>query len=176
MPKPEKEQTINELKECVTGSPIVIMTKYVGLNAAQVTDLRKKLRDEQVRLKVYKNTLAARALEELGLSEAIKFMEGPTAWAFGKDPVAPAKVLKDFAKKMPLVSPMGGIFEGRVVSKAQIDALANLPPRQVLLGQLAATVAAPLRNLLGVLTATPRNLVNVLDQVRKQKEETGAAA
>lgn len=176
MAKPEKEATVTELRERITTSSVVVLAKYMGMNAQQATTLREKLRDRHVQFKVYKNTLAKRALDELGLSDAAAFMDGPTAWAFADDPVAVPQVLRDFNKEVPAVEMGGGILDGRIVSKAQLDVLASLPPRKVLLGQVAGTMAAPLRNLVGVLHAVPRNLVNVLDQVKRQKEESGAAA
>ncbi|MBI4559569.1 MAG: 50S ribosomal protein L10 [Candidatus Hydrogenedentes bacterium] len=171
----EKTAEIAELKERIEGSSVVILTKYVGTNSEQVTDLRKRLRDQAVRLKVYKNTLAQLALNELNLGDAGKFIEGPTAWAFSKDPVSAAKILKDYAKDVPQVEMRGGILEGRVVTKQQLEALAGLPAREVLIAQVVGTMAAPLRNFVGVLAAVPRNLVNVLEQIRKQKESAAAA-
>ncbi|MBN2308632.1 MAG: 50S ribosomal protein L10 [Candidatus Hydrogenedentes bacterium] len=176
MPNPEKIEAIAEFKERVEKSEIVVAAKYIGINAEQATELRSKLREGHVEFKVFKNTLVKRALDELGLSEAAAFMDGPTAWAFCDDPVAPAKTLKDFGKEVPAVDMNGGILSGKVVSKAQLDALASLPSRDVLVAQVVGTVAAPLRNLVGVLSAPMRNLANVLDQIRKQKEEAGAAA
>jgi len=176
LPKPEKIEAVNELKERIQGNPLAVITKYVGINAGQVTELRRRLREQGVELKVYKNTLAARALDELGLSAAAKFMEGPTAWAFSKDIVAPSKVFREFAKEAPMIAVSGGILEGRVIGKAQMEALADMPPRDVLLSQVVGTVAAPLRNFMGAVSALPRNLVTVLDQIRQQKEGTGAAA
>lgn len=176
MPKPVKIEQVAEIKERLENASVAVMTKYVGINAGKVTELRKKLRDQGVFLKVFKNRLAQRALDELGLSGASSFMDGPTAWAFSKDPVAPAKILKEFNKETPVVEMVGGVLEGKVVSKAQLEALASLPGREVLLAQVVGTMAAPLRNLVGVLSAPTRDLVNALDQIRKQKEETGAAA
>jgi large subunit ribosomal protein L10 len=176
LPTQQKIDAIAELKERIQGSSLIVMTKYVGINAGQVSDLRKKLRDSKVQLKVYKNTLAARVLDELGYSAASAFMDGPTAWAFSDDPVAPSKILKDFAKDVKNVEMVGGILDGVVITKEQLDALANLPSRHALLGQVVGTIAAPLRDFVGVLNALPRNMVNVLDQIRKQKEESGAAA
>lgn len=176
MPKQYKIDSVAELKEKIQGCQIAILSKYIGINAAQATSLRKKLRDSKVEYKVFKNTLAKRVLDELELSDAATYMDGPTAWAFSSDPVAPAKVLKDFSKEVPLVEMTGGILEGKVVSKDQLDALASLPPRDVLLGQVVGTIAAPLRNFVSTLNALPTNLVNVLDQIKKQKEEGGAAA
>ena len=136
--------------------------------------MRSKLRAENVEYKVFKNTLAKRALDDLGLSDAVEFMDGPTAWAFCDDPVAPAKVLKDFGKEAAFVVMSGGILDGKVISGDQLDALASLPSRDVLLAQVVGTIAAPLRNLVGTLNAVPRNFVNVLDQIKKQKEEAAA--
>lgn len=176
MPKQYKIDAVDELKSRIQGSQLTIMSKYIGINADQATRLRKKLRDSRVDYKVFKNTLAKRVLDELELAEASPFMDGPTAWAFSTDPVAPAKVLKDFSKEVPLVEMTGGILEGKVVSKAQLEALASLPSRDVLLSQVVGTIAAPLRNFVSTLNALPTNLVNALDQIRKQKEESGAAA
>lgn len=175
MARPDKVESVAELKEFIQNSQIAVLTNYVGIKAGQATELRRRLRNENVTFKVFKNTLARRALDELSLSAAAAFMEGPTAWAFSKDPVAPARILQEFAKEVPVVQMRGGVLEGKPVSQAQLAALASLPSREVLLGQLVGTIAAPMRNLLGVLSATPRNLVSVLDQIRKQKEGEAAA-
>jgi large subunit ribosomal protein L10 len=175
LPTAEKEAIVDELKQSIEKSAVVVLTQYVGINADQVTDLRRKLREQNVEYKVFKNTLAKRALDDLGFSECVAHMEGPTAWAFCEDPVAPAKILKNFGKEVKFVQMTGGILDGKVISTAELDVLANLPSREQLLAQVVGTIAAPLRNLVGVLSATPRNLVNVLDQIKKQKEE-GAAA
>ena len=175
MSKQEKVDAVAQIKERIKSSKVAILTKYVGINAEQATELRRKLREQNVMLKVYKNSLAKRALDDLGISAAAQFMVGPTAWAFSNDPVAPAKALRDFGKEVPQVEMSGGILEGNVVSKSQVEALATLPPRTVLIAQVVGTIAMPLRSLVGVLTATPRNLVSVLDQIRKQKEAKQAA-
>lgn len=176
MPTQNKIDSVAEMTEKLRNCEIAIMSKYVGINVAKVTELRKKLREAGVDYKVYKNTLARIALREIGAEQAADFMEGPTAWAFSKDPVAPAKLLKEFVGTAPMVMMLGGVLNGKVLNKQQVDMLANLPPREILLGQVVGTIAAPMRNLVGGLSALPRNLVNVLDQVRKQKEEGGSAA
>ncbi len=176
MPKPQKIEAVAEIKERISESQIVILTKYIGINAGQATELRAKLRDADVRFKIFKNTLAKRALDELDLSDAVEFLDGPIAWAFSDNPVTPAKLLTEFGKDVPVVQMNGGILEGKIVSLEQLKALAALPPHEVLLAQMVGTIAAPLRNFVGVLNALPRNLVNVLDQIRKQKEEAGETA
>ena len=176
MATPEKIEAVAEFKQRVEDSQIAIATKYIGIDAAQVTELRSKLREGNVYFKVFKNTLVKRALDEMGLGEVSDAMDGPTAWAFCEDPVSPAKILKEFGADVPVVEMNGGILDGKAVSKEQLTALADLPSRDALVAQVVGTIAAPLRNLVGVLSAPTRNLVNVLDQVRKQKEEAGAAA
>ena len=157
-------------------SQIVILTKYKGMDAQQATTLRRKLREHDVQFKVYKNTIAKRALDELGYGAATGFMDGPTAWAFANDPIIPPKVLKEFSKEVPAVEMSGAILDGKVISKGDLDVLAGLPPRETLLAHVVGTVAGPLRMLVGVLYAVPRKLVTVLDQVRQQEEERGATA
>ena len=175
MPTLEKIKSIEEFKSYVGDNIIAIATQYRGVTVAEVSDLRSKLRDEDVTFKVFKNTLVKRALDDLDLSAAAEYVEGPTAWAFCKDPVAPARILKNFSKDVKAISMQGAILDGETIGIEKLEALASLPGRQELLAQVVGTVAAPLRNLVGVLNAVPRNLVNVLDQIKKQKEDNEAA-
>lgn len=172
----EKIDTIAEFKEHFQKAQIAIATRYIGINAEQATNLRKKLRDENVVFKVYKNTLIKRALEELEMAGAVQFLEGPTAWAFSEDPVAPAKVLKEFSKDVPVVSMGGGVLEGKTISEDELTALAELPSQEELIAQVVGTIAAPLRNLVSVINAPLRDFATVIEQIRKQKEEAGEAA
>jgi len=175
LPTAEKEAAIAELRERLADCEIAVLTQYIGINVAQDTELRRTMRDAGVQYKVYKNTLGRRALAEIGLEGAAEHMDGPTAWAFSKDPVAPAKILKDFGATCDKVKMVGGVL-GRttIIDGAQLEALAALPSRDALLGQLVGVIAAPMRNLVGALSGVPRNLVSVIDQIQKQKE--GAAA
>lgn len=176
MPKPEKEAAVAELKQRLQESEAAIISQYVGINVAQVTELRRKMREAGVDYKVYKNTLAAIALKDLGFDGAAKYMDGPTAWAFSKDPVAPAKVLKEFSKQVDKVAMSGGIVSGKIVGPESLKALADLPSIDQLRAQVVGVIAMPLRNVVGALSALPRNLANVVDQIRKQKEEGAQAA
>lgn len=171
LPTQQKIDAVAEMTQRLEGCQIAVAAKYVGMNVAQASELRNRLRAAGVEFKVYKNTLARRALRSQGMEAAADFMEGPTAWAFSVDPVAPAKILKEFGKEVPFVSMVGGVLEGRPVTAAQLEALAGLPPREQLIAQVVGTMAMPLRNTVGVLAALPRNLVNVLDQIRQQKEQ-----
>ena len=175
MAKPEKIADVAEIRERLENCEIAIATKYIGINVAEVTELRRILREAGVEYKVYKNNLARRALRELELESAADCMEGPTAWAFSSDPVAPAKIFKDFAKKTQEVGMMGGVLGGKVVTADQLKALASLPSREQLLAQVVGTIAAPMRNLVGTLNAVPRNLVGVIDQIQKKKAAEEAA-
>lgn len=175
MAKPEKIAAVAEIKERIENSEIAIATKYIGINVAEVTELRRILREAGIEYKVYKNNLARRALAELDLESAADCMDGPTAWAFGSDPVAPAKIFKDFSKKAKEVGMVGGVLNGSVITADQLKALASLPSRDQLLAQVVGTIAAPLRNFVGTLNAVPRNLVSVIDQIQKKKAEEEAA-
>ena len=168
--RPEKVASVAEIKERIQASEIAIMTSYQGINVEAVNNLRKTLREAGVEYKVYKNNLATIALEDLGLEAAAKHFNGPTAWAFSTDPVAPAKILKTLGATNKFLVMNGGVLGGKVVTGAQLNALASLPSREVLLGQVVGTIAMPMRNLVGALSAVPRGLVNVLDQIKKQKE------
>ena len=175
MATPEKEAAVAELKENLMNSTVAIMSQYKGITAEQVTALRSKLRSENVTYKVYKNTLAKRALDELELSGASEFFDGPTAWAFSEDPVAPARLLKEFAKEAKVINMLGGVLDGEVVDANKLQTLADLPSRDQLIAQVVGTIAMPLRNLVGTLNAVPRNAVQVIEAIRKKKEEEEAA-
>lgn len=174
MPKQYKIDAVAEFAEKLAKSEVAIATQYVGINVEKVTALRKTLREAGIDFKVYKNTLARIALKDAGVEAAADCMTGPTAWAFSSDPVSPAKLLKEAGKESKFVIMSGGVLNGKAVTGEQLAALADLPSREQLLAMLVGTMAAPMRNTLGVLTAVPRNLVNVLDQVRKKKEEEAA--
>lgn len=175
MARPEKEASVEEMKERLKECSIAIASQYQGITVEEVTQLRSKMRAENVKFKVYKNTLAARALRELKLEAAEKFMDGPTIWAFSKDPVAPARILKEFGKTVEKVKVQGGILDGKPVDAKMLDALADLPSRHQLLGQLVGVLAAPLQNFVGVMSAVPRNLLGVFEAIKAKKGE-GAAA
>ncbi len=132
-----------KLRESVT----TVVADYRGLNVAQVTELRKQLREAGIEFQVLKNTLVRRATESADLTELNEVLSGPTAIAFSKDDaVAPAKILNDFAKTNDALELKGGVVEGRVVSAEEIKALAALPSREGLLSMLLSVLQAPVRN------------------------------
>ncbi|ASR45716.1 50S ribosomal protein L10 [Paenibacillus kribbensis] len=132
-----------KLRESVT----TVVADYRGLNVAQVTELRKQLREAGVEFQVLKNTLLRRATAAAELTELDAVLTGPTAIAFGKDDaVSAAKILNDFAKKNNALELKGGVVEGRVIGVEEVKALAELPSREGLLSMLLSVLQAPMRN------------------------------
>ncbi|MBO7747523.1 50S ribosomal protein L10 [Paenibacillus sp. MWE-103] len=142
-----KEQAVAEITTKLRESSSTVVADYRGLNVAQVTELRKQLREANVEFQVLKNSLVRRATANAELSELDAVLAGPTAVAFSKDDaVAPAKILADFAKKNDALKLKGGVVEGQVFSAEQIKALADLPSREGLLSMLLSVLQAPMRN------------------------------
>ncbi len=172
MARPEKEAIVAELKEKLEQSKAAILTEYRGLNVAAMTELRRLMREQGLEYRVVKNTLTRFAAQELGLDDLEPYLEGPTAIAFSfEDPVAPAKVIMDFAKEHKQLEVKAGLLRGKVIQPEGVKELADLPPREVLLAQVLGGLQAPIAGLVGVLNGAPRNLVYVLEAIRKQKEE-----
>lgn len=143
----EKQQVVSEVTSKLRESASTVVADYRGLNVAQVTELRKRLREAGVDFQVLKNTLVRRATAEAELTELDNVLTGPTAIAFSKeDVVAAAKILTEFAKKNEALKVKGGVVEGRVVGVEQIKALAELPSREGLLSMLLSVLQAPIRN------------------------------
>jgi large subunit ribosomal protein L10 len=166
-----KQPVVQEIKGKLEASKGAVLTDYRGLNVAEVTELRTKLREVGVEYKVVKNTLARIAANEIGIEGLDGYLEGPTAIAYGiEDAVAPAKVLSEFAKAHKNLEIKAGILEGKVIDLNGVKALADLPSREVLLAKLLGSMQSPLYGMANVLQGNLRNLVYVLDAVRKTKE------
>lgn len=164
------EKIVAEIKQKLEESTAVILTNYRGLNVAQMTQLRAKLREAGVEYKVLKNTLTRLAAHQVGLEGLDDYLTGPTAIAFSKDPVAPAKILSNFAKENKALEIKAGVLEGKIIDLEGVKALASLPSREELLAKVVGGMQAPIYGLAFVLSGCLRNLVYVLDAVRKQKE------
>jgi large subunit ribosomal protein L10 len=141
-----KQQEVDIIAAKLRESNCTVVADYRGLNVAQVTQLRKLLREAGIEFQVLKNSLVSRAAANAELSELDAVLTGPTAIAFGKDIVAPAKIISDFAKKNDALKVKGGIVEGRFVDAVQVRALADLPSRDGLLSMLLSVLQAPVRN------------------------------
>lgn len=143
----QKEQVVAEVGQKFQESICTVVTDYRGLDVAQVTELRKQLREAGIEYAVIKNTLARRAANNVDLSDLEEHLVGPTAIAFSADDlIAPAKILTEFAKKNKELEVKAGILEGEVVSSDQIKKLADLPSREGLLSMLLSVLQAPVRN------------------------------
>ena len=144
----KKQQEVNEIVEKMNAANSLVVVDYLGLSVAEVTELRKQLREAGVEFKVIKNTIMRRALDSQDLEYHEEVFQGPTAVAFGmEDAVAPAKILSDFAKKAEALELKGGILEGEVLSKEEIQQIAKLPNREGLLSMLLSVLQAPVRNV-----------------------------
>jgi large subunit ribosomal protein L10 len=162
----KKQQVVAEVKEKLNTSVSTVVTDYRGLSVAEVTELRKQLREAGVEYQVLKNTLVRRATGEAGLTEMDQFLTGPTAIAFSKeDVVAPAKVLQNFSKEHKNLEIKGGIVEGAVVGPDKVKEIASLPSREGLLSMLLSVLQAPVRNFAYVVKA-----------VAEQQEQPEAAS
>ena len=171
MPRPEKVAVVEEIREHLKASKAVFVTDYRGLTVAQMTRLRRKLRESGTEYKVVKNTLTRIAARGTDAQALEPFLSGPTALAFAKqDPVAAAKALLDFAKEAKILEIRGGVLGSKPLGPNDIQALANLPPREVLLAQVVGGLQAPISGFVFVLQGTLRKLVYALDAVRQKKE------
>lgn len=178
MPATIKYDLVAGLKEKLSRSKAVFVAEYRGMTVEQSTMLRHKVREAGGELKVAKNTLFAIAMKEAGLAELPEDMvKGPNIYALCyDDPVAVAKVLKEYAndKTQKAFILKGGQLESQNLSLPQLMALADLPSKDVLRGQVVRTIAAPISGFVNVLAGTIRNFVTCLDQVRAKKEEAAA--
>lgn len=167
----QKKEAVRELKEKITAAKALVLADYRGLTVEQDTELRRALRKAGVEYRVVKNTLTRFAAKESGLEGLEPFLEGPTAIALSDtDPVAPAKVLSEYAKKYEKLELKVGVVEGKIVDVNGIKALADLPPKEVLIAKVLGGFNAPIAGLVNVLNGNIRGLVVALNAIREQKE------
>lgn len=170
-----KKQVVQELVEKFEKANSVVIVNYRGLNVAEVTDLRKQLREAGVEMVVAKNTMLRRAADELGYEGLDEIFAGPTAVAFGYEDVAAGpKIMTEFAKEAEPLVVKGGIVEGNVVSVEMVEAVAKLPSREGLLSMLLSVLQAPMRNTAYVLQAA--NPATKLAYALKDLADKGGAA
>jgi large subunit ribosomal protein L7/L12 len=173
----QKEQMVNDLADKLSRSQLVIVTDYRGLTVTEMSALRGRLRQAGAEYQVAKNTLTRFAAKQAGLDGLVDDLIGPSAIAFGyEDPAALAKSLQEYlraSRTSPLVV-KGGILGDRRVTADEIGRIADLPSREIVLGQTLGSVVAPLTSFLMVITAPLQNLFGVLEARRQQLEESGA--
>jgi large subunit ribosomal protein L10 len=176
MRRTEKDAFVDELQEKLAGASAFYLTDFTGLSVKQITQLRVRLRKSGVEYVVVKNTLAKRALQGLELPDVAGFFSGATGVAIGReDAVAAAKVLTDFAREFgdrPALKV--AVVERREYSPEQVKALATLPPREVLLAQIAGGLQAPMARLAGGMSQILAGFARAVDALRQQKEGAGA--
>ena len=167
----EKKKIVDDLSARLSKSSIVILADYKGLDVATINSLRRKLRDGNIEFKVVKNSLLARASEETDVNLIKDYFKGPSAVALGyDDPVAPAKILSEFAKDHEALEIKVGVLDGKVLELNQIKALSVLPSREELLAKLLATLNAVPASFVRTLNEIPKKLLYVLLAVKEQKE------
>ena len=175
--KERKSELVEGYLEQLKGCEGVVLADYRGLSVDEMTDLRRELRPCDARLQVVKNTMLKRAFEEAGMSLPEDWLIGPTAVGFCYGEVAPvAKVLKGAESDLGRLRIKGGLLGTTVTPADQVRAIADLPSRDVLLGQVLGTINAPASQLVGVLAGGIRQIMNVLQAYVEKLEESGPAA
>lgn len=166
-----KAQVVEEFAAKLATAKAAFLADYRGLTVDEVNELRGKLREAGVEYHVVKNTLLRLATKDTAFTCLDEFLSGPNAIAIAQDdPVAPAKVLSEYAKSSKVFELKTAVLDGQLLSADDIKALAELPSREVLLAKMLGSINAPVSNFVGVLAAVPRSLVQVLGAIKDQKE------
>jgi large subunit ribosomal protein L10 len=168
MTKTEKETVVAEIAQMLDANTIVYLTNYSGLTVSQADDLRNRFRNAGVSFKVYKNTLVRLAMEERpAYSELLEYLKGPTAIAFGGEPSAPARVIRDFLKDESATRPevKAVYIDGAFYGEGSLDTLASLKSKDELIGDVVGLLLAPISNVVGKVQAPARNLAAAIREI-----------
>lgn len=170
-----KKQFVQQLHERMARSKVVVVTDYKGLDVATMTELRRKLREANIEYEVVKNTMLRLASEGTGVSAIKEHFKGPNAIALSyDDPVAPAKVLTEFAKANDKLEVKIGVLDGKVLDLASLKALSSLPSREELLATVLSAMIAVPTSFVRALSDVPRRMLNVLQAIKEQKDQQAA--
>ena len=172
----EKDATIGDLAEHLRRAEIAVLTEYRGLSVSDLQDLRGRLRALGVEYVVAKNTLTRFAAERAGRTGILNDLIGPTAIAFGSDPVATAKALQDYTRVNRLFLLRAGLLGERRIEPKEVEQLASLPPAEQLRARVFGMIVSPLQRTVSVLSAPLAGLARLLEARRKQLEESGGEA
>jgi large subunit ribosomal protein L10 len=167
----QKAAVIEEVTTALRESQAVFAVDYRGISVPQAAELRTKLRDADATFRVVKNTLSERAADEVGADALKQLLQGPTAMTFVRgDAAAAAKALRDFRRSTQntLLEFKGGWMNGQALSPEDVDAIAQLPSRDVLIGRLVGLIASPLSGLATALNNLPAGLARQLQQIHDQ--------
>ena len=171
-----KQALVSEISDKIRNSQSTVVCEYRGLSVAEVTELRRALRAEDVDFKVYKNTMVERACDETGFEDLKDTLNGPNAFAFSTDATAPARVLAKFAKKHKALVLKKGIVEGKVVDEDTIKELSLLPNRDGMLSMLLSCLQAPVSSFARVVKAVADAKGEAPAEAAAPAEEVAAAA
>ncbi|MBN1296599.1 50S ribosomal protein L10 [bacterium] len=170
MKRVEKETKVVGIHEVLLKASSAVFLDYRGLNVEEITQLRNQLRAAKVEFQVIKNTLTRRATEGTRYAAISEYLKGPTAAAISKgDPVAGFKIIDTFARENPKLKFKIAVVEGRAIDQKQMAALADLPPREVLLATLLATMQAPVTSFVRVMAGTLSGLLNVMNGIKDSR-------
>ena len=171
MRKEEKQKVVEEFIG-IFDKPGVYLMDFKGLNVAEVTELRSKLREANVSMRVVKNTLAKRALDQVGIDGLNGYFTGPTSVVWSKeDSIAPARILLEYLKKFKKGSIKAGLVDGTVFGNDEIESISKLPTKQELYQQTASVLVAPIAKLARTLNSIPLKFVRTVVAVREKKEQ-----
>lgn len=161
----QKEADLQELTDKLSSAKSVVFAEYRGTTVKDVDKMRNELRKEAIFTKVYKVTLVNKALASTGVTQSVNY-KAPVVLAISQDDeVAPARIIKTLGKEIKTLGILSGVVDGAFVEKAQVMALADLPSKQELRGQLVRTINAPVSGFVNVLAGNIRGLINVLNAV-----------
>ncbi len=170
MPRPEKVKTVEALRNRFSNSRGIVLADFTGLTVAEVNELRRKCKSAKVEYSVVKNTLARIAVKQANLDVLTEYFEGPVAVATSaEDSIAPVKVLDEFSKQVQKLTLKAGYIDGKVFAPKELKAIAALPPREVLLGQVIGAIQSPLAQIVWTIEGVLRNLVSIIDQAAQKK-------